>query len=161
MARLYSALAVVGNQTTANTDDVQIEVNIPANVTIRVRRIRIEDNSGQGAALADLPMRVKLLQTSTTMADGSAFTPVKLDPRVPASACTCKVKTASTSVATPGTITRTFDQLSLRSEHEFELFARDNWDAITINGAAFFAIVLSTSSITARTRTIYLVWEEF
>jgi hypothetical protein len=162
VARVYSALCLVGNRTTANTDDCYIEISVPVNTTIRIRRIKIQDSGGTSTALFDGAMRVKLQQTSTTMADGSAFTPVKQDPKTAASACTVKTKTASTSVATPGTLTTLFEQYSLRSEHYFDYSAHDKKaDAITIIGAAFFEIVLSVPSATARNRHVHVVWEEF
>ena len=161
MARLYSALSIVGNRVAANTDDCYIEINVPINVTIRVKRVHIDDNSGQGAALADLPMRVRFYRTTTTMADGTAFTPIKRNPMTANSSCTVKTKTASTTTATPGTIADIFDRFSLRSEHYFDWSARDALDAMTVVGPGFWELVLSTSSTTARTRNIHVLWEEF
>jgi hypothetical protein len=161
MPRVYSALSTVGNQTTANTDDCYIEISVPINTTIRIKRIQIQDSGGTSTALFDGAMRLKLQQTSTTMADGSAFTPIKQDPRTAVSACSVKVKTASATVATPGTLVREFQRHSLRTEQYFDYSAHDKTDAITINGASFFEIVLSTPSTSARNKHIHVKWEEF
>lgn len=161
MARVYSALCIVGNRVAANTDDCYIEITVPVNVTIRVKRIHIDDGTGTATTLVDTALRVKFLETSTTMLDGSVFTPIKRNPTIAASACTVKTKTSSASTATPGTIVREFDRISMRTEHYFDWSARDTDDAITIKGASFFEIVVSTPSTSARAKSIHVLWEEF
>src|SRR6185503_15603954 len=115
MARVYSALASVGNRATSNQDDTYIEIKIPANVTIRIKKITFADGAGTNTALiAESAIRIKLLETSTTMTGGSAFTPIRRNPNTSASACTVKVRTLATDVNTNGTIVRTFDQIAPR-----------------------------------------------
>jgi hypothetical protein len=164
MARVYSALASVGNRATSNQDDTYIEIKVPADVTIRIKRISFADGSGTNTALiAESAIRIKLLETSTTMTGGAAFTPVKRNPNTSSSACTVKVRTLATDTNTNGTIVRTFDQISLRNLFTFEWTARDLTDAITINGSAttFFDLVVSKSGTSVQVKTVSVTWEEF
>ena len=162
MARVYSALASVGNRAISSQDDTYIEINIPSNVTIRVKRVFFADGAGTNTALiAESGIRIKLLECSTTMTGGSAFTPVKRNPNGPASACTVKVRTLATDTNTNGTIVRTHDQIAPRNLFTFEWTARDLGDAITINGPAFFDLVVSKSGTAVQVKTVSVTWEEF
>lgn len=97
------------------------------------------------------------------MADGVAFTPICRNPNTSASACTVKTKNVSATTATGGTVVTMFTQIALRNIYEYEFVARDNWDAITINGSAttFFEIIISKPGTAIINRTVHLVWEEF
>jgi hypothetical protein len=164
MARVYSALASVGNRAVSNQDDTYIEIKIPANVTIRIKKITFADGAGTNTALiAESGIRIKLLETSTSMALGSAFTPIRRNPNTSTSACTVKVRTVATDVNTPGTMVRTFDQIAPRNLFIFEWTARDLTDAITINGSAstFFDLVVSKSGTSVVVKTVSVTWEEF
>jgi hypothetical protein len=164
MARVYSALASVGNRATSNQDDCYIEIKVPANVTIRIKRVAFADGAGTNATLiSESGIRIKLLETSTSMALGSAFTPIRRNPSTSTSACTVKVRTVATDANTPGTIVRTFDQIAPRNLFTFEWTARDLTDTITINGSAstFFDLVVSKSGTSVQVKTVSVVWEEF
>ncbi len=165
MARVYSALASVGNRATANADDTYIEIKVPANVTIRIKRITFTDGAGTNTALiVESGIRIKLLETSTTFVGTSvAFTPIRRNPNTSASACTVKIRNTATQTNTNGTIVRTFDQIAPRNLFTFEWTARDLTDAITINGSAttFFALVVSKSGTAVQVKTVSVTWEEF
>lgn len=164
MARVYSALASVGNRGVTNQDDTYIEIKVPANVTIRIKRIEFADGAGTNTALiAESGIRIKLLETSTTMTGGAAFTPIKRNPQCAASACTVKIRTVATDTNTNGTIVRTLDQIAPRNLFTFEWSARDLTDAYTLNGSAttFFDLVISKSGTAVQVKTVCVVWEEF
>lgn len=165
MARVYSALTSVANRGIDSQDDTYIEIKVPANVTIRIKRISFADGAGTNTALIlESGIRIKLLETSTTFAGTStAYTPVKRNPNTSASACTVKIRATATQANTNGTIVRTFDQIAPRNLFVFEWTARDLTDAITINGSAstFFAIVISKSGTAVQVKTVSVTWEEF
>ncbi len=164
MARVYSALASVGNRTATSSSDCYIEIKVPPDVTIRIKRVTFADGAGTNIALiSESNIRIKLLETSTSMLGGAAFTPIRRNPNTSASACTVKVRTLDTDTNTNGTIVRTIDQISVRNLFTFEWTAIDLTDAITINGSAntFFDLVVSKAGTAVQVKTVSVVWEEF
>lgn len=165
MARVYSAFTVAGNRATSNSDDVYIQLAVPAGVNARIKRVNYVDGDGTSTGLiAESSIRIKLLQTSTT-ASGTptAFTPVSRDATGPAAACTVLVRDTSTEDNSPGTITTTFDHISIRNIMNWEYIPRDQLDCITLIGSSttFFCVVCSKNGTGVRQKTVSLVWEEF
>lgn len=165
MARVYSAWVSIGNRAVDSQDDTYIEIKVPAGVTIRIKKVTFADGAGTNTALIlESGIRIKLLETSTTMAGTTAaFTPVRRNPNTSASACTVKIRNLATTVNTPGTIVRTCDQIAPRNLFVFEWTAIDLDNTITINGSAntFFEIVVSKSGTAVQVKTVSVVWEEF
>jgi len=138
MVDIYSAY--VQSAFAANADSLAIEITAPANVTVKIRRIRISHDDGTATASSDYHRRVKLVTESVAGTGGSSYTPVPTDINATASACTVKVNGGSFVV---GTIDRTIDINSQHNTTDFLWQARDEDDKIIIKAGGIFGVIVN------------------
>ena len=121
-------------------DNLAIEIDAAANVTLKIKRIRIMHNDGTATASSDYYHRIKLITESAGGTGGSSFTPIPINSNSTASTAT--VKTGLTAV---GTIDKTIDTMSIHNTTDFEWKALDEDDKITIKPGSLFGIVVKPS----------------
>jgi hypothetical protein len=134
----YSYSAFVQASLSTNTDNLIIEVTAPANVTIRIKKIRITHDDGTGTTSADYYRKVKTITESVAGTGGSTFTPISQDQNGRAAGST--VKTGLTAV---GTIDQTINNLSIHSTTDYFWQATDEDDYIVIKPGGIFGIVVN------------------
>lgn len=139
MVYVYSAY--VQANFTVGTDKLAIEIDAPANKTIKIRQIKVVYGDGTAAASADFHRKVKVVTESAAGSGGASYTPVPLDQTVPASA-----STVNTGAFTVGTIDQTLDVNSQHSSNSFIWKAVDEDDKIVLKPGSIFAIVVNTAA---------------
>jgi hypothetical protein len=157
----YVANVQATSNSSANTEDVFIELKAPANVTFKVKRVRAGFSDGTDTAGIDNHFRIKLARWDTTTA-GSAttFTPIARNQNAPASILTsAKIKNGTTALALgTGTVT-IVDLISVNGRALYEWLARDEDDYIVVKPAGCFAVVLQ-SSVVSQKFTVSCDWVE-
>ena len=138
----YHYAAVVTGAFAPNTDSLAIEIDAPANVTIKIKTIRITDTDGTLAPtnMNDYYRKVKLV-TCSTSGTGSAFTPIEIDDNNTASVCTVE-----TGPGTPGTIASTIETLSIHSTTDYIWQAADEDDKIIVKPGGIFAVIVNPAA---------------
>src|SRR6266496_5758450 len=136
MTYIYSA--VVQAAFNANTDSLAIEIDAPANTTIKIRRIRITHDDGTATTSSDYFRKVKLVTESAAGSGGSAYTPIPVDANGPAS-----ISTVNTGAFTVGTIDKTIDINSVHSATDYLWQACDEDDKIVVTGGGIFGIIIN------------------
>ena len=138
MTNVYSAV-VTGNFS-VNTNSLAIEIDAPANTTIKIKKIRITDTDGTLAPtnMNDYYRDVSLVIESVAGTGMSTYTPIEIDDNAPASVSTVKI-----GPGTAGTIATTIDSLSLHSATDFFWQAADEDDKIVVTPGSIFGIVIN------------------
>lgn len=143
----YSIVSVATSNTSVNTDDTFVEIDSPATVCIKIKRVRVGWGDGTQTAGVDNHFRVKLIRTVTgTAGAGTAFTPVKRNATSVAAGSTVKIKNGTTALALGGTVT-IVDQFAPNGRALFEWIARDDDDMIVTAPGEFFAVVIASSVV--------------
>ena len=143
----YSIVSVATSNGTVNTDDTFVEIDAPASVSIKVKRVRVGWGDGTQTAGVDNHFRVKLMRWTTgTGGAGTAFTPVKRNATSVAAGSAVKIKNGATALAL-GTTTQIVDQFAPNGRALFEWIARDDDDMIATAPGEYFAVVISSSVI--------------
>ena len=141
----YGANVQATSNTSANTDDVFIELKAPTGVTIKVKRVRVGFGDGTATAGVDNHFRIKFMRWDTTTAGTGAFTAIKRNANSSAAAATVKVKQTTTAMALGTTNVETLDIIGPNGRALFEWLARDDDDMIVVKPASLFAVVLSSA----------------
>lgn len=123
---------------TANTESLAVEIDAPANVELRIRKIRISASDGTDTTVPDYYTKVRLVVESAAGTGGSSFTPVPNDASAPAAA-----STVNTGPFTLGTVSKTIDTLSIHSGTDFNWEAKDEDDKIVIAPGGIFGLTLN------------------
>ena len=137
----YVYCAYVQASFTPNTDTLAIEIDAPANVTLRIRKIRIMHGDGTATTSADYHLKTKIIAESVAGTGGSSYTPIPKDQNGPASVST--VKTALTAV---GTIDKTFEIYSKHSTTDLYWQASDEDDQMVVKPGNMFGIVVNPAN---------------
>lgn len=149
----YSIVAIATSNTSVNTDDGFIEIDSPATITIKIKRVRIGLGDGTIIAGVDNHFRIKLMRWTTGSGSaGTAFTPVKRNGTSVAAVSTVKIKNGTTAFAL-GTTTEIVDQIAPNGRALYEWIARDDDDMIVTKPGEYFAVVIS-SPIASQTFTV-------
>lgn len=133
--------AVITGNFSANTDSLAIEIDAPANTTIKIKKIRVTDGDGTGLTTNDYHRKVKLVTQSVAGTGGSTYTPTDIDDN-----STSAVSTVKTGPMTVGTISSTIDLLSVHSGTDFFWQASDEDDKIVVTPGSIFGIVISPAN---------------
>lgn len=139
MTNVYSA--VVTGAFTANTDKLAIEIDAPANTTIKIKKIRVTSDDGTGTITDDAYREIKLVTESVAGTGGSSYTPIDLDDNNNPSVSTVKIGPMA-----PGTISTTVDVLSVHSGTDFYWSAADEDDKIVVTPGGIFGVVINPSA---------------
>jgi len=143
----YSIVCVATSNGTVNTDDGFIEIDAPANVCIKIKRVRIGWGDGTQTAGVDNHFRVKLMRWTTgSVTAGTAFTPVKRNATSVAAGSAVKIKAGATAFAL-GTTQTIVDQFAPNGRALFEWIARDDDDMIVTAPGEYFAVVVASSVV--------------
>jgi hypothetical protein len=138
MTYIYSA--VVQSNFTANTDSLAIEITAPANVTVKIRKIRITHDDGTAWVTSDYYRKVKIVTESVAGTGGASYTPIPVDANNPAAASTVQINTGSFAV---GTISATVDINSIHSTTDFSWQAEDEDDKIVVTPGGVFGVIVN------------------
>ena len=150
MAQYTSNVSATSN-TTINTADVFLELKAPANVTIKIKRVRVGFSDGTATVGVDNYFMVKLYRWDTTTGGSSTtFTPIQRNANLPAAVATCKVKTTTTALALGTTNVTIVDQISVNGRALYEWLARDDDDMIVVKPASLFAVVLQSGVVSQK-----------
>lgn len=146
--------------TTANTEEWYIVITPPAAVSLRIKKIRFKCNAGTGATAVDRYFKLKICSLTGAPTTGTSSTPRSINENLSVAQSTCLVRsgTAATSF-TGGTITKTFDTISLWYNLQFEWYAMDADDQIVLIPGEKFGLG-GTSSTSSQTFTASVVWSE-
>lgn len=143
----YSIVCVATSNTSVNTDDGFVEIDSPATICIKIKRVRISWGDGTATTGVDNMFRVKLMRWTTGSGSaGTAFTPVKRNGTSVAAVSTAKIKATTTAFAL-GTTTEIIDQIPINGRAIFEWIARDDDDMIVTKPGEYFAVVISSSVV--------------
>ena len=135
---MYSA--VVQSIFAANTDTLAIEIDAPANTTLKIRKIRISHDDGTATASSDYQRKVKLVMESSAGSGGSSYTPIQVDGNDTASVSTVNINSGS---FVPGTISSTLDIQSQHSSCDFVWEAADEDDKIIVAPGGIFGVTVN------------------
>lgn len=124
----------------SSSDRLAIEIDAPANTTIKIKKIRISDDDGTSLLTSDVHKEIRLIRQSSAGTGGNTFTPINLDDNTTPSIAT--VKTGGAGFL-PGTIRDTIDALSLHSVTDFYWSAADEDDKIVVLPGDSFGIILN------------------
>jgi hypothetical protein len=157
----YTANVQATSNTSANTEDVFIELDTPANVSVKIKRVRVGYSDGTATAGVDNHFRVKLVRWDTTTGGSStAFTPVKRNANATASILTtCKIKTTTTALALGTGNIIVVDLIAPNGRALYEWLARDDDDMIVTTPGGCFAVVIQ-SSVVSQKFTVSCDWVE-
>jgi hypothetical protein len=143
----YSIVCVATSNTVVNTDDGFVEIDAPATICIKIKRVRIGWGDGTATAGVDNMFRVKLMRWTTgSVTAGSAFTPEKRNGTSVAAVSTAKIKATTTAFAL-GTTTEIVDQIPINGRAIYEWIARDDDDMIVTKPGEYFAVVISSAVV--------------
>lgn len=143
----YTIQSIATSNSTVNTDDGFVEIDCPANVCIKIKRVRVCWGDGTATAGVDNMFRIKIFRWTTGSGSaGTAFTPVKRNATSSAAASTVKVKNGTTAFSL-GTTTTLIDQIAVNGRAIFEWVARDDDDMIITAPGEFFAIVIASAVV--------------
>ena len=130
------------SNSSANTEDTFIEIDMPASTIAKIKRIRVSFNT----AATDANCRIKLLRKSATGAGTTAaMTEVKKDPLAPAATAVGTLKSGTNTWAA-GTVTDTIDEIQVNTRGIWEWVARDDQDYIVLESGGLFGVNLLVSS---------------
>lgn len=121
-------------------DVLLVEIQAPANTTLKIKKIRVMHSDGTQATLPDAHKSVMLITESAAGLGGSSFTPIALDSSTPASAATVK-----TGIMTKGTVASTIDELSVHSATDLLWQASDEDDKIVLSPGSIFGLVVNAA----------------
>ena len=141
---VYVYSAYVQDSFTAATDVLAIEIDAPANTTVKIRKILINHGDGtqtNGTGVPDYHRKIKIITESAGGTGGTSYTPVKLDQNAPAAQSTVKTKLSAL-----GTTDATFDINSQHTSNSFVWQAVDEDDKIVIKAGNFFGVVINTAA---------------
>lgn len=138
MTTTYSA--IVQSIFAANTDTLAIEIDAPANTTLKIRKIRISHDDGTGTVSADYYRKVKLVFESAAGSGGSSYTPIPVDSNAPASGATVNINSGSFIL---GTVSATLDIQSQHSSSDFVWEAVDEQDKIIVAPGGIFGVTVN------------------
>src|SRR5215831_7179636 len=136
MTNIYSAVVTAGF--TLNTDQLAIEIDAPANTTIKIKKIRVTVDDGTGLTTDDNYHSIDLITESVAGTGGSTYTPIAIDANAPASLSTVKI-----GPMTKGTVASTIDALSIHAGTDYYWAAADEDDKIVITPGSIFGIVIN------------------
>jgi hypothetical protein len=141
MVYVYSAY--VQTNFLIGTDQLAIEIDAPANTTLKITQINVSIGDGTATASSDFYRKVKIVTESAAGTGGTSYTPAALDANQPASASTVTVNNGAFAV---GTIANTIDVNSQHSTNSFVWRAVDEDDKIVVAAGGIFGVVLNTAA---------------
>jgi hypothetical protein len=125
----------------SNEDSIAIEIDTPANTTVKIKKIRVMHDDGTATVTSDYHRDVKLIRETAAGTGGTSFTPIKLDGSATTSLCTVKTGPMKT-----GTIGDTVDNLSVHCVTDFYWSAVDDDDKIVVSPGDIFAVVVNPAA---------------
>jgi hypothetical protein len=157
----YTANVQATSNSSANTDDLFIELNPTSGLTFKVKRIRCGYSDGTATAGVDNHFKIKLQRWDTTTAgSSSAFTAVLRDKSTGRAAITTvKIKNGTTALAAGTGNVETVDIISPNGRALYEFLARDDDDMIKVKASQLFGIVLA-SPVVSQKFTVSCDWVE-
>ena len=139
MTNVFTVAATV--KCPVGLDCLAVEITAPANIEIKIKKIRIIEGDGTGLAVLDYYKTIKVVTESAAGTLGTAYTPIDIDDNN-----TPAVATVKTGPMGLGTIDKTIDQLSLHTNTDFYWAASDEDDKIVIKPGGIFALQVNTST---------------
>jgi hypothetical protein len=144
----YTVNVQATSNTSGNVDDTFVEIKAAANVTFKVKRVRVGYGDGNQSAGVDNSFRIKLYRWDTTTGgSSSSFTPVARDGNKGAATSTVKIKNGTTALALGTTNVTVIDIIGPNGRVLFEWLARDEDDMIVCKPGGFFGVVLSSQVV--------------
>jgi len=141
----YIGFVSATTNTSVNTEDTFIEIDMPASTIAKIKRIRVSHNT----AASDSCTRILLCRKSATGAGTTiAMTEVKKNPLAPAALCVGTIK-STTNTWAAGTKTDTLDDIQVNGRGIWEWVARDDDDMIVLESGGIFGVNImnNTASI--------------
>lgn len=136
MTNVYSA--VVSASFSQNTDSLAIEIDVPAGITVKIKKIRVTNDDGTGLSTRDAHTKIMMHTESAGGTGGSTYTAIDLDDNTTPSLCTVKIGPMG-----PGTLATTIDMVSVHSATDFFWQAADEDDKIVVKPGDIFAIMVN------------------
>jgi len=154
MAQYIGFVSATSNSS-ANTEDTFIEIDLPAGQIAKIKRIRVSTLT----AAQDGSTRIKLCRKSATGAGTTAaMTEVKKNPLSPAALAVGTLKSGTNTWAA-GTITDTIDEVQVNQRGIWEWVARDEDDYIVTDSGGLFGVNIFSSAISIVTK-VTIEWVE-
>ena len=130
------------SNSTANTFDTFIEIDLPASTIAKIKRIRVSFNT----AASDANCRIKLARKSATgSGTTAAMSEIKKNPLAPAAVAVGTIKSGTNTWA-EGTIVDIIDEIQVNCRGIWEWIARDEDDYIVTESGGLFGVNLAVSS---------------
>jgi hypothetical protein len=154
MAQYIGWVAATANSS-ANTVDTFIEIDLPASQIAKIKRIRVSHT----LAAQDGQTRIILCRKSATGAGTTAaMTEVKKNPLAPAALAVGTIKSGTNTWAA-GTITDTLDEIQVNTRGIWEWVARDEDDYIVTTSGEIFGVNIACS-VASMTIKVTIEWVE-
>lgn len=146
----------------ANTEDVFVEITVPANVYIRVVRVASNGSNGQNTSSSDTPIKLLMKITSTAVTPSGTFgalTIIKRNPYTPTAQCTVNGKIATGASATAGTLDTLLDQVNYNPGTNFE-WVDSRSSGFIVGPSKYFVVSLAENNASGNSKIVSVTWEE-
>ena len=155
----YLDQVVATTNTSANTEDVFIELRGAASTEFKLKRVRVFYR-GDTTAVGDNNVECRVITvTVASGGTGTAQTPTKKRPTMPAATTACTVKNGTTALAIgTGTVT-TFSNFSFNERGFYEWIPRTD-DEILFSGSAGIVEIVVKNSAVSRQMAVEVEYEE-
>lgn len=151
---LYGITVEATTNSSAGTEDVFVELSVPASHRIWVEKCRITPV----AVNSDANVRVRLMRASSAGSGGISGGTAAERVSVRDSGCTINIK--DTTVAfTAGTLTDTLRRVAFNASLMWQWFCRTMHDGFKIQASTFFVVLISASAASVPLKVV-VEWEE-
>jgi hypothetical protein len=155
----YECAVIATTNTTANTEDVFVEIKAPASTSTLLKRVRIFYR-GDATAVGDNNVEGRIITVTTpTAGSGVAGTVVKKRSLSPGTVCTVTVKNGATALALGTGTVVAVEPISFNERGYYDWIPRDDREMIDSGSATHFEIVLKNSAV-SRQLSVTVEWEE-
>lgn len=138
----YTMIVNATSNVSADTEDTFIEIDFPAGVSGRVKRVRVSTGA---TAAADNTIQVRLVSKTGGGATGVAGTELKKKDTMPAAVGVGTIKNG-TAAFTTVTLGNIYDRQRVNQRAGYEWVYRDDIDPIEVPAGDIFAVLVEVSA---------------